>query len=422
MPSNRLQVRPLALVLTADADIDRRILQQNDILTNQGWDLYLYSPQLDPSASNGGNRNSSTSNLPHENGSAIFEAVYSLFLKFVGSTGFAKNVKEFLWKVLSISPAFLAKFYSLGFLGLLGLRPPSIIIAHDLPMLPLGAQLARHYSCALIFDSHEYYPGQVMSRLESRAWRKIEAKYVKDVSALITVNDSIAGIFQSLYQLKKICVVQNAVDALRGAEYAHVELREKLDLPLSEKIVLFQGALSPGRNLQSLVHSLRFVKTKNIKLVFLGDGLESASLRELAKSLGVGSLVLFHPKVPQDLLLNYTAGADLGVIPYIDNCINNRFCTPNKLYEFIAAGLPVLGTNLPEVEKILRKYEIGRTVDMLLPESIAESIDAIFSDEEHFSSMRRNVKVASASINWQIEGLKWMEVISSVHKPKQMTD
>jgi glycosyltransferase involved in cell wall biosynthesis len=399
-----------AVILTADHEVDRRILQQNRDLVKAGWDVFTYCPNERAGGSKIADEDIQRSNF------GLFYSLYHLFLRFVGTGEIASVIKRIIWRLLSGLPWFLEKFHSLGVDRLRGMERPTLVIAHDLPMLPLGVQLARYFSCRLIYDSHEFYSGQIMPLWESWAWRWLERKYIKHADAVITVNPSIAELIEIGYGLEKVHVVQNAVDRSQDDLSAGDgnSLRAALGISFAEKILLYQGGLSSGRNLHNLVLSLKLVKTNGVKLVFLGGGELYEDLIETVKENDLEGKVLFHSRVSQEMLSKYTLEGDVGVIPYLPNCLNNKLCTPNKLYEFIAAGVPVLSSDLKEVKRILYRYGCGFTVDMDSPSAIAAGIDDIFADPATLSDIKANARAASAQVNWKNEGAVWMGIVETV--------
>jgi len=138
--------------------------------------------------------------------------------------------------------------------------------------------------------------------------------------------------------------------------------------------VLFQGNLSRGRNLPLLVEAFGRIHS-DATLFMLGDGELTWTLKAQARVGGLKN-VFFGPRVPQEKLLPFVAQADLGVIPYPGGDLrNSKYCTPNKLFEFIEAQVPICASDLPELKRIINAYNIGRTYPMKSADMIARAID-----------------------------------------------
>lgn len=410
------------LVLTADHEVDRRILQQISLLESAGWQVNLYSPQASGGVLPADGQTTVSRPSPREAGNNLFKFTYRIFRGILGDRGVAAVIKRCVWRLLSSSSRFLDRFHSLPLQELKKAPRPQVVIAHDLPMLPMGVKLAEHFSSVLIYDSHEFFPGQIMPWWESRAWKNLEKKYIGLADAIITVNASIADVIGRQYGVAPVHIVQNVVDAPPGLSSSEKMLRASLGLGQKEKIVLYQGGLSAGRNLRAIVLAMKWVRNESIRLVFLGDGEEFDDLKDLAQAERLDQRVIFHPRVDQDSLPFYTSDADIGIIPYVANCLNNRLCTPNKLYEFMAFGIPILGTDLVEVRRILDAYECGCVVDMARPEKIGAAIDSIFSEPCVLDAWKVNVRVAGQELSWQREGVRWLEIFGSAVNDGDMRD
>jgi glycosyltransferase involved in cell wall biosynthesis len=178
--------------------------------------------------------------------------------------------------------------------------------------------------------------------------------------------------------------------------------------------LLYQGGLSTGRQLEALVSAMALVQVTGVHLVILGDGPLQPALQKLAVAPGAQGRVHLHPAVPQSELLAWTAAADAGVIPYQPTCLNNLYCTPNKLFEFIAAGLPILASDLPEIRAIVAGHGIGQLADLSSPSAIAAAIDRFFADRRQLAIWRDASQKARGILNWDEEGRKVVRVFKGL--------
>ena len=227
-------------------------------------------------------------------------------------------------------------------------------------MLPVATEIALRCGAKLVYDSHELYCEQELSKREKQCWQRIEKKYIQYCDSVITVNPSIASELERLYDIKSVNVIYNAVSCSNQPRKLRL-YHAVFALPPERKILLFQGGLSSGRHLESLIIAMRFVHNPVVDLVVMGDGQLRKKLELIANLNGVKQKVYFHPAVAPDKLLDYTQSADAGIIPYQPTCLNNYYCTPNKLFEFIAAGIPILASDLPEIRNIVTRNSIGLT-------------------------------------------------------------
>ncbi len=235
---------------------------------------------------------------------------------------------------------------------------PEVIHAHDAAMLLPGLVGARLTGARLVYDSHEL---ATSVPYRERAWAAfvagIERLAVPRCAAVITVSDGIAERLRVRYGLRaKPCVVRN-VSALRGD--GRGGLRERLGIDAAVPLVLHQGAPAQARGCEVLVEAV--AQLPGVALAFLGDPEPSygARLRELITARGLKERVRLLPSVALEDLLAHTAEADVGVTLLQDTCLNHRLALPNKLFEYIAAGVPVVAAALPETERLVQEYGVG---------------------------------------------------------------
>jgi len=229
---------------------------------------------------------------------------------------------------------------------------PTHIVAHEPECLAMTAPLADAFGSRLIFDAHEFYEDQRGADDARRAWlRRTLDACLPHVTSMITVSPGLRTLYLDQYPLlKDITIIPNATSSARPSPYDG-RLHNALGLPTTTSIALYQGALWHGRGLVELAkgaHSL----SDDWALVFMGDGPCSSELDGFAK-------VHVHPAVPHAELLEWTTGASIGIIPFRDDNLNHRHCLPNKLFEYAAAGVPVLSRALPDLAAIVQEHGIG---------------------------------------------------------------
>jgi glycosyltransferase involved in cell wall biosynthesis len=397
------------LMLTADADIDRRILLQAETLTDAGSQVTILAP-----ARGAGSVAADPCHVrrvaPREAGAATFAVALRAYRWLRGVfPPLADFVQSRVYDVLN-DPfrvyQSLLESEALEF-------PADVVVAHDLPMLAIGAACARRHGAHLIYDSHELFAEQGFSPSARNRMIAIERELIVHCDAVITVNDSIAAVMAARYALPRVHVILNA--APFHGKRPSGRLHRELGLAPHVRIVLLQGVLSVRRNLRTLVQAAKVLRGRDAVLVFLGDGPEAAALQETARASGVSDLVHLHPRVAQERLLDFTTEAALGVIPYQPDCENNRLCTPNKLFEFIAAGVPVIATDLPELRRFIADMGIGLVGDTSTAETLSALLIEALDDAQRLQSWRARVQdLASTRVNWAIEAARLLSLYESV--------
>lgn len=323
-----------------------------------------------------------------------------------------------LW-VKSFCKLFWLSGYDLAFYeGAVRLHP-DIIHVHDLPMLKTGYAVKKNEKCPMIYDMHEFYPEQrVFQPKIKRKLRRIEKKYIKEANGRISVNPKLASLISETYRNVPIVVIQNATVIPENFPVERqYRLHNELGLSHENIILLYQGWMSPDRNLQNLVAGMANVKNKRIKLVLMGYGDFVEDLKQIARDAGVEDRVYFVPSKSQEELLYYTASADVGLIPYpfsLDP--NTRFASPNKLYEFIAVGLPILCNKLPFVEEVVVNNGFGVSYELDSAESFGQAINS-FPFEE-LDKFRDSLKVRKNIFLWDSEASKLIDMYDLVEREK----
>ncbi len=297
-----------------------------------------------------------------------------------------------------------------------------VYVAHDLPMLPVALAAKRLHGGKVVLDCHELYPEQEFSVRERQLWRGVQARYIGQADAVITINPSIARELTQRHGIDEVVVVSNADRFVpASAQGGENRLNEVIGNVQAAPVVLYQGGLSMGRNLETLVAAISRMRRGDTKLVFLGDGPAEPLLRMTARQLGIGDRVHFLARVPQAELIDMARGADFGVIPYLGNCLNNKLCTPNKLFEFIMARLPIVANDLPEIRRIVAGYQIGLLGDTRSPTEFAQLIDAaIEAKSSHSVVWRAGLERAANELCWEREGAKYLSVVRRLGRASEL--
>lgn len=306
-------------------------------------------------------------------------------------------------------PLFYAS-YNLRLLAYLISKKSELIFANDLDTLPACWLASKIKGSKLVYDSHEYYTG--VPELEGRPlvrkiWKTIERFIFPKLETVITVNESIANLYRSEYG-NEIHVIRNVPmkSAFQPAVTDRDEFRRRLGIAPHEKLLILQGSgINRDRGAEEAVMALQYMK--ETKLVLLGGGDVVKELEQLASSCGVSDKVIFLPRMPYEEMMKHTAACDLGLTFDKDTNINYRFSLPNKIFDYIRAGIPVMASRLPEVEKIVTGYGVGWFISCHEPEIMAKEIHAALHDEESIDRCRKNLQLAAADLTWENELKKY---------------
>jgi glycosyltransferase involved in cell wall biosynthesis len=281
---------------------------------------------------------------------------------------------------------------------------PGIVHCHDLSTVPIGLRLkGAPRGIRVVYDSHELFEDQSMIRnLAAKRARRLQRKAAGRLDAVITVNDSIARTLRERYpRLPAPVVVKNATERPSAAVEDTGLLARAAGIERGRKILLYQGGFSARRGLDALVRSAPLLPEDWI-LVMMGWGTLEARLRDISEKIDPAGLrVRFVPPAPRSELAEWTAGGSLGVIPYENVCLNHWFCSPNKLWEYPVAGVPILASPFPELRGTIERWGIGRFIDdPPTPEGIAAAVAGITDDE--LREMSANCRSYIAEDNWSV--------------------
>jgi glycosyltransferase involved in cell wall biosynthesis len=250
--------------------------------------------------------------------------------------------------------------------------------------LPVGLKLKSKSPVKVVYDSHEVYTElSNNSYVKKTYFSRFERKAAGQVDAFITVNDSIADYLKKKNpELPEPVVVKNATKVVEQDIRYDGRLHEAAGLNSDKKILLYQGGYATHRGLLHLVHA-SVLLPDDWCTVFMGWGNLEETLREVARQIDPGGeKIRFVPPAPHKDLVLWSIGATLGVIPYENVSLNHYYCSPNKLWEYPIAGVPILASPFPELKSVIANNDIGWFFDdPVTPESIANVVKNL-TDEE----------------------------------------
>ncbi|MEP9397134.1 glycosyltransferase family 4 protein [Mesorhizobium sp. KR2-14] len=287
-----------------------------------------------------------------------------------------------------------------------------VLHVHDFPLLAVAVEVKRRLGCPLVYDAHELYHAQSqLPPAVQTSYKRREAALIHKVDAAITVNEFIAGIMARDYGCAAPHVIPNAAPRL---EAAPEDIRPLAGLAPGTRIVLYQGWLSPERGVDVLVRAATHFP-RGTSLVVVGYGAHEADLRRISAGQGTDDgRVVFLGRIEPQQLQSLTGSADLGVIPYWGIDLNNTYCSPNKLFEFAAAGLPFISNDLPFLRSITERHAFGVLVDLLSPQTAASAILAILDDPQRLAALRETAKEASNHLLWSNEAEKLLSIYATL--------
>lgn len=282
---------------------------------------------------------------------------------------------------------------------------PDVVHAHDLNALPAAVRVAAGRAIPVVYDSHELWRHRNrVTRLHpiSRVFDAIqEHRLIRRVDLVITVGGQIESWLQDTYRLpsNRTTVLRN-VPWSRGACGPAPALRQLAGLP-DARIVLYTGRITSGRGLEEAIDALPSL-ADDVNLVMLGYG-DDEYIESLSKrALRLGALGRLHliPPVPSEQVPAVASQADVALVAIQPLCLSYRYALPNKLFEAIQAGVPVVASDLPEISAIVRQYGVGKLFQVGDAQELARAVSEILAAP---SIYRAGTDVAAVELCWERE-------------------
>jgi glycosyltransferase involved in cell wall biosynthesis len=292
--------------------------------------------------------------------------------------------------------------------------------AHDLTALPACYIVAKLRRKPLIFETYElHFPAPDTS---IAFWRPLGGLLMRLLTVIlprcqgvIAASPLYAQEFSKRYHLSEVIPVRNIL-GYRAVE-KNDRLRNHLGLSLKTRIALYQGAIQRDRGLEQLVRAASFLEP-DIVIVMMGKGygITQTEIEALIAGEGVADRVKIIPAVPYEELLDWTASADIGLTIFpLDYSLSILMTQPNKLFEYLMAGLPVLSSQLGAIEEIIRMYDVGQIVTRVEPEAIGAAINAMLADDSALHRMSNNaLEAVKNDLNWEKESLQLLRLYKDI--------
>ncbi|MFO7617483.1 MAG: glycosyltransferase family 4 protein [Bacteroidales bacterium] len=287
--------------------------------------------------------------------------------------------------------------YNFRLLLYLLLVKADIFLANDLDTLPAIFLAGRLRRKRIVYDTHEYFtevPELVNRPVIRWFWRCIERRIFPRLRVVYTVNDSIAEIYKGLYGVE-VKAFPN-LPAINRGEPAAGRLPESF---AGHPLILYQGAVNVGRGLAEMIRAM--VHLPGCRLLVVGSGDILEDLKFMTSRMELSDRIFFAGRVPFNDLAWYTRQAVIGISLEQDIGLNYHFALPNKLFDYLHAGLPVLASDLPESGALVRRVDFGIVVDRFDPEYLAETILGMVNDPDRLAVWRSNALRAAPDYVWE---------------------
>lgn len=390
-PKKSRATRVCMHVLTT-ARLDPRVLREAAALAEAGYDVTVVDIERDASR-------------PHK------EQMQGVTLKHIIMPSRFKRTRFKPWFLVKMAATIVRGIWSVTS------TPAEVYHSHDDNALPACFVASRLRRKKLILDAHEL----PLVQPNHTRWKRLSAiarwslkRMAPRCDGIITVSPQIVEEFHHRYGGPHPVLVRN-IPPYTPPVTGSNRLRQMMGFSDDIKIALYQGGIQENRRLDILVHAAHYV-ADNVRIIMMGYGESVEKIKALIVAEGVQDRVFVIPAVPYEELVATTASADVGLIVLDGNySLNQKWCLPNKLFEAMMAGVPVLSSPLEAVEDLMRDYEVGVVVNSLSPEVVGPAINALLADGEARARMSRNALAAARQVfRWDIERLSLLNLYASI--------
>jgi glycosyltransferase involved in cell wall biosynthesis len=290
---------------------------------------------------------------------------------------------------------------------------------HDLTALPAAVYAAKRNGGRLIYDSHEIFlesgSNAGRPRWIRRVFAHLERRWTARAHALVTVNDSLAEELARRYSAPRIVVLHNTPPRWQPPETSPDLIRAATGIPQDHNIALYHGSFTTHRGIEQLCDAILLPDMASVHAVLMGYGwLQPELERRAGDTRFAGRLHVLPAVSPAELLL-WVASADVGVAAIQPSTLNHRLSTPNKLFECLAAGVPIVASDFEEMRRIVVEEPLGplgAVCDPADPAAIARAIRGIVSLPPNARAELRQRCLAAAGRrwNWEMESRPLIEL------------
>ncbi|WP_265132004.1 glycosyltransferase family 4 protein [Chryseobacterium oranimense] len=274
----------------------------------------------------------------------------------------------------------------------------TILHANDLDALLPNYLIAKKLNIPLVFDSHEIFSEMpaIQGKMSQKIWRYLEKKVIPDLKFMITASGSYAKWFREKYGIDPV-VIQNAP---KKVDFT-MEIPEN-----NPKILLYQGAINPFRGIDKAILAMHHLEGVIFKIA--GDGPRKKEYEDLVSKEKLHHKIQFLGKLKPDDLRKITVTADVGMSIEENGGESYLYSLPNKVLDCIQSRVPLMLSNLPEMQNIKSRFDIGEIIKDHKPENIAAAVQKIL--DKGRKNYQAELEKASETFCWENEEIKLLNV------------
>ena len=363
--------KQITVSVISDLVTDQRVIRICTTLQQMGFDVTVIARQI---------KNS----LPLGKYDFTAMRLYCYFTK--GILQYAEFNLKLFWKLLFVK----TDYY----------------LVNDLDTLIPGYVVSRWKKKHLFYDTHEYFTGVPElshSPFKRKVWKFFEDLIFPKLKTVYTVNESVRATYFTEYG-NDISVIRNVPVTVTA---------EKIEPPAAWKdkiVLLMQGAgINQGRGGIELLAAMKHLPASYL-LVFIGSGNQWDLIKQKRTVWQLENRVVMMEKMPPSQLRQYTSLAHIGFSLDSFEDLNCLYNLPNKIFDYIHAGIPLIATGIPEVKQVIEQYECGICISSSDPLLIAKTIETMINNKPLYQTFKVNCARAAKELCWEKESVKLIAI------------
>lgn len=283
----------------------------------------------------------------------------------------------------------------------------TIVLANDLDVLTACFKFSKKKKIPLVYDSHEIFTEipDIQGRFTQKIWRYLENSVIRKIPYIMTESHGYAQWFVQKYNIPLPVVIGNL-----PRRYSLEESSE----PSDKKIVIYQGAVKAFRGIEEAILAIKLLP--DCELWIVGDGPKKKTYESFAKENAISNVRFWGNQIPEKLR-QITPRADVGLSLEENAGLSYYLSLPNKVADYIQAGVPLVGTDFPETGRIIKKYGVGVRIAQRSPQHISQKIKEVLDHGKGYYS--ENLSRAAEKLCWEAQEEKILKLFERVCKDYQ---
>ena len=300
-------------------------------------------------------------------------------------------------------------------------KAPDVVVAHDLDTLEPAHRAARRLGVRLVYDSHELWldrePIPPPTRFGRSRWRRLEHRLIGEADLVVTVSDLLANELVRRYGIEQPSVIRN-LPSTAGKAAGGESLRARVGVAADAPVALYLGGLMRDRGIEELVAAAPGVEGLHVLLVGSGEPRYVAAIEAEADRLRIPDRVHLAGSVPSSRAVRAASEADVGLVANLHGGLNHQYTLPNRLFTYLAAGVPVVGNHSPAFERLILDNEVGATCDPRSHGELASALRWVLDPARH-ERLRANARALAARENWESEARLLLEAYARLERARR---